>query len=81
MELKDYTNAQYDFTMAVKIDKADKKKQSEYLIFSGQALIQLGRMEDALNAFDKAVKLDRDSSINLYYRAIVREKIGQVEKA
>ena len=31
MELKDYTNAQYDFTMALKIDKNDKKKQSEYL--------------------------------------------------
>lgn len=31
MELKDYANAQYDFTMALKIDKNDKKKQSEYL--------------------------------------------------
>lgn len=31
MEMKDYTNAQYDFTMALKLDKNDKKKQADHL--------------------------------------------------
>ena len=31
MEIKDYMGAQHDFTMALKLDKNDKKKQAEHL--------------------------------------------------
>ena len=44
MELKDYTNAQFDFTMALKLDKNDKKKQAEHLskIYKENQAFRLG---------------------------------------
>ena len=67
--------------MALKIDKNDKKKQSENLSYVGQALYYQGRLEDALQSFDKAIKFDKEIPTHLYYRALVKQKINKVEEA
>eukprot|EP00347_Sterkiella_histriomuscorum_P006605 403352130 len=81
MEMKDYQNAQFDFTMALKLDKNDKKKQAEHLNLAGQAMFYQGKLEEALAQFDKAIKIERDVASHFYFRAMVKQKVNRTEEA
>lgn len=57
------------------------RQSGGFLTIRGVALMQLGVLESAMEAFDRAIRLDQNNSLAWYNRACLRAKQGQLEEA
>ena len=47
----------------------------------GVAFFRLGRYEEALEAFDRAIELQPDYALTWWYKGVVLNELGRYEKA
>jgi len=64
-----------------RIDDMDPTAQASMLIGKGQALMNLGQAEEALNCFENAVRLDPANADALVKKGMALEKLQKIEEA
>jgi enediyne biosynthesis protein E4 len=79
--LNDYPNALTHYRRGIELSAGQKRPPALPLVYAGNLLLKLNRLEEALDAFTRALALDpKESELNLS-RGRVLERLGRTKEA
>lgn len=88
----DFQRALYDFSYAIRIEEEKKIKEAtkdkyalkdlaEYYNFAGVQHYELGQLDEALQHYNLAIEHDKDVGMYHYNKAMVRNRLNDVDQA